>query len=407
MGEWAVTKGDEVIVERLRADTRHRVEAAASLGRGLLTAAAALLLVAILLAGLILVPIAGLGLPILAQALAAVRLLARSHGDWAGRVLGERFVPGYGIALPTDLHKRGRELRWLAALVPIVAVTTLVPAGFVLAAVAIASKPKDPAGRVAEGLAGLLLIGVAWLLLPWLARMQALVTFRLLAEPDRADLAARVAQLTVSRSTAVDAQSAELRRIERDLHDGAQARLVALTMSLGMAEDSIAGDPEQARKLVVEARESATTALAELRDLVRGVMPPVLADRGLPGALEAAALLCPIPVRVAVGIPGRPSPPVESAMYFAAVEALTNIAKHSSATTAWLRLSHEAGVLSLVVGDDGTGGACPDRGTGLAGVWRRLSVFDGALTVSSPAGGPTEILVEVPCGLSSPKITLS
>lgn len=133
----------------------------------------------------------------------------------------------------------------------------------------------------------------------------------------------------------------------------------------------------------------------------------MLSDRGLPGALQAAALLCPVPVDVDVDLPDRPEAPVESAVYFAAAEALTNIAKHSGASRAWVELRHAAGVLRLRVGDDGRGGADPAAGTGLAGIRRRLSAFDGALTVRSPVGGPTELTVEVPCALSSPKISHS
>ncbi|MFD9948090.1 sensor domain-containing protein [Nonomuraea sp. NPDC059023] len=398
---------------RFGAHVRRRMASAGGLVLGLLTGAAALSLVVLVVAGLILVPVAGLGLPVLIEALVLVRALAGLHGRWAARVLGTPSSGSYGERPQRRLGARlrdprtRREIRWLLACGPVAAGTTLVPGALVAGAVAVMSKPKDLAGTVAQAFAAALLVLIAWLLLPWLCRLQARITWNLLVPADRAELAARVAELTASRSMAVDTQAAELRRIERDLHDGAQARLVALSMSLGLAEQSIAGDPEQARRLVMEARESATTALAELRDLVRGVHPPVLADRGLPGALEAAALLCPVPVRVEGGVQGRPPAPVESAAYFAAVEALTNVAKHSSADRAWLGLAYDGGVLRLVVGDDGVGGASLDHGRGLAGVRSRLSVFDGTLTVRSPRGGPTEIIMEVPCALSSPKITLS
>ncbi|MEV4159748.1 sensor histidine kinase [Nonomuraea dietziae] len=217
---------------------------------------------------------------------------------------------------------------------------------------------------------------------------------------------ARLADLLLHPDTRVrelaDAQAAELRRIERDLHDGAQARLISIRMTLGLARS--APDP---RGLIEEAWESAGQALTDLRDLVRNIHPPVLADRGLVGALQAAALLCPVPVRLDLDLEGRPEAPVESALYFAATEALSNIAKHSGASSAWVRLTYADGVLRLTVGDDGRGGADPAAGTGLRGIARRLSAFEGTLTVHSPPGGPSELIMELPCALSSPKISLS
>ncbi|MEV5554803.1 histidine kinase [Nonomuraea wenchangensis] len=210
-------------------------------------------------------------------------------------------------------------------------------------------------------------------------------------------LARRVRELTASRAAAVDARAAELRRIERDLHDGAQARLIAVRMSLGLARS--ADDPEQARELIEEAWESAGQALTDLRDLVRGIHPPVLADRGLAGAIEAATLMCPVPVATDLVLTGRPEPPVESALYFAAAEALSNVTKHSQATRAWVRLRRTGDGLRLVVGDDGHGGADPAAGTGLGGIAERLSAFDGTLTVQSPPGGPTVLTMELPCAL--------
>jgi signal transduction histidine kinase len=215
-------------------------------------------------------------------------------------------------------------------------------------------------------------------------------------------LTTRVAQLSESRAVSVDTHSSELRRIERDLHDGAQARLVALGMSLGMAEETVDDNPELAKQLLAEARESTTTALAELRGLVRGILPPVLADRGLEGALQALALANPLPVQVAIDLPGRPPEPVESAVYFSIAEALTNTAKHGAADQVWLRLSYSDGKLVAVVGDDGRGGASVEPGGGLHGLERRLAAFDGTLLVTSPLGGPTVVYLEVPCALTPP-----
>jgi signal transduction histidine kinase len=222
------------------------------------------------------------------------------------------------------------------------------------------------------------------------------------------DLARRVRHLSRTRAEAVQAQAAELRRIERDLHDGAQARLVGLGMSIGLAAELMARDPEQARRLLIEAREASGQALTELRDLVRGIHPPVLAERGLDGALRALALTVPLPVDVDIDLPGRPEAPVESAVYFAVAEALANAAKHGRARRAWLRLAYADGVLAAEVGDDGVGGADPERGGGgLVGVRRRLDAFDGTMSVASPPGGPTVVTMELPCVLYSPRTSPS
>jgi len=201
----------------------------------------------------------------------------------------------------------------------------------------------------------------------------------------------------------VDAATSELRRIERDLHDGAQARLVALGMNLRAVERVLPGNPQAALALVAEARETSVRALSELRDLIRGIYPPVLADRGLGHAVRALALDTPLPTELDIDMPGRPSAPVESACYFAVAEALANAVKHSGARRVQIRISHAASILRIEVADDGVGGADPARGTGLQGVERRLGTFDGILAVSSPPGGPTMIVMEVPCVLSSPK----
>ena len=221
-------------------------------------------------------------------------------------------------------------------------------------------------------------------------------------EPD-AELAGRVEQLTQTRADAVDTAAAELRRVERDLHDGAQARLVALGMNLRAAERLIPTSPQAALALVAEARETSAKALTELRDLIRGVHPPVLADRGLADAVQALALDTPIRTETGIDLPGRLEPPVESACYFAVAEALANAVKHSGARLVQIRIRHADGMLNIMVTDDGVGGADPAKGSGLAGIERRLGTFDGILAVSSPPGGPTMIVMEVPCALSSPR----
>lgn len=254
---------------------------------------------------------------------------------------------------------------------------------------------------------GLLLLALWWWVAPHLLRGYARLSGALLGPSGTTTLAARVQELADSRAETLDTQAAELRRIERDLHDGAQARLVSVGISLGMAEEVLRTDPVAAARLLAEAREGSGQALTELRELVRGMHPPVLADRGLAGAVQALALAHPLPVRVDDHLPGRPPAPVESAAYFTVAEALTNVAKHARATSATVRLRYGNGRLLVTVSDDGRGGAAAASGGGLYGVARRLSAFDGTVDVTSPVGGPTVVHLEIPCELSSAKTTRS
>ena len=234
---------------------------------------------------------------------------------------------------------------------------------------------------------------------PRILKAHAQFSAALLA-PTRNELDAQLGRLNESRSQAVDASAAELRRIERDLHDGAQARLVSLGMSIGLAEQVLRDDPELALKLLAEARESSGQALTDLRHLVRGIHPPVLAERGLDGAVRALTLTLPLPVDLRIELPGRPPAPVESAAYFAIAEVLANVVKHSAARSAWVQLEYSQGRLIAIIGDDGTGGAVPRVGGGLRGIDRRLAAFDGVIAVTSPVGGPTVVTMELPCALS-------
>jgi signal transduction histidine kinase len=218
-----------------------------------------------------------------------------------------------------------------------------------------------------------------------------------------AELAGRVQRLTETRGHALDAAAAEMRRIERDLHDGAQTRLVALGMNLRALERMLPASPEAARALAAEAIETSARALSDLRLLVRGIYPPVLADRGLGHAVRALALDTALPVDMDIDLPGRLTAPVESACYFAVAEAFANAVKHSGARRIHLLIEHADDLLRIEVYDNGVGGADPALGTGLSGVERRLGTFDGILAVSSPPGGPTMIAMEVPCRLLSPK----
>ncbi|MCL2585935.1 MAG: histidine kinase [Streptosporangiales bacterium] len=238
---------------------------------------------------------------------------------------------------------------------------------------------------------------------PWLLKGHAVFSGFLLA-PTRKELEARLTRVTESRSETVDASAAELRRIERDLHDGAQARIVSFSLSVGLAEQMVRDDPDRALELLAEARASSGQALAELRTLVRGIHPPVLAERGLGGAIEALALTVPIPVDVHLDLPARLPEPVESAVYFAVAEALANVVKHSGADRASVQAEYADGRLVAMVSDNGAGGAGPLSGGGLCGIERRMTAFDGTMAVTSPPGGPTMVTMELPCELSLAKI---
>ncbi len=238
---------------------------------------------------------------------------------------------------------------------------------------------------------------------PWLLRGYGFLARSMLAPTRQAELALRVRQLAQTRTEALDTGAAEIRRIERDLHDGAQARLVAMGMTLDAAGQIMDENPEAARALVFEARDASIRALAELRALVRGIHPPVLADRGLADAIQALALDSPMRIHVVSDLHGRPSAPIESAAYFAVSELLANVSKHAEARETWIDIRYTDGMLRIGVTDNGHGGADPSRGSGLRGIERRLASFDGVMAISSPPGGPTAVTMEIPCALSSPK----
>ncbi len=335
------------------------------------------------------------GIGILLLTLPASRWIADRHRAMAARVLGQPLDPDYRPLTGGPLERlrtmaadpmTWRVLGWL-----LVSATF----GFLLSLLAVV---------LALGVATW---GIWWYAVgPIMGARSALDRF-FLVRGRTEQLEERVQVLTETRADAVDHSAAELRRIERDLHDGAQARLVALSMNLGMVDDLFDSDPEQARRLVSEARTSTQAALGELRDVVRGIHPPLLADRGLGGAVQALALDMAIPVSVTIHFAARPPAPVESAVYFAIAECLANVGKHSGAEHAWVELDHDGQALRAVVGDDGRGGADPAQGTGMRGVMRRLSAFDGTMSLSSPERGPTLVTLEVPCALSSPKTTPS
>ncbi len=368
------------------------------------------------------------------------RLTRRLLGDWAGISVAEAYQPPPSPRLP--FHERlywltsdpatRRDLIWSAVnatfgwLIAALSAIAMV-AGFLLVATglrhqfgtstsqAFTAKPGSPSLphpvvlhvhsggaplQIAVGLA-LATLGVA--IAPWALRGYTGLARTLLAPTGQAELTQRVYHLAQTRMETIDSGAAEIRRIERDLHDGAQARLVAVGMTLGAAEDLIGTSPDAARALLAEARDSSAQALAELRDLVRGIHPPVLADRGLADAIRALALDSGLRVEVMADLPGRPPAPVESAAYFAACELLANVSKHAATRQAWIDLRHERGTLRIDVTDNGQGGADPAGGTGLRGIERRVAAFDGILALNSPAGGPTVANLEIPCALSSPK----
>ncbi|MCP2261596.1 Signal transduction histidine kinase [Streptoalloteichus tenebrarius] len=242
---------------------------------------------------------------------------------------------------------------------------------------------------------GLLLVPVSAYLLALLAGAHAAVA-RVLLHGGQEPLRAELVEVTRSRARLVDAFEAERRRIERDLHDGAQERLVSLTLRLGMARLDLPRDTP-AYQNVSAAHDQAKQLMAELRELVRGIHPRVLTDRGLPAALGELADRCPVPVSVRADLPERMPAPVEATAYFVVSEALANVAKHSGADSVSITARREGGLLTVEVHDDGTGGADPDRGTGLTGLADRVAVIDGRMFLSSPAGGPTLLRVELPC----------
>ncbi|MER6010563.1 sensor histidine kinase [Streptomyces bluensis] len=257
------------------------------------------------------------------------------------------------------------------------------------------------------------LLGVGWIAIilglgPGMARLQAQPGRLLLAAGPDTDLSLRIAELTATRAAALDAHATELRRIERSLHDGTQNRLVTVTVLLGAARRQVARDPAGADELLERAQSAAEQALAELRTVSRSILPPVLADRGLAGALSGLAAECAVPCRTDVEAPERCAASVEATAYFVVAEALTNIAKHSGAGQAAVTVRARGGRLNLRIEDDGRGGAGgtsqamgtggEDGGSGLTGIRRRVAAHDGTLRVTSPPGGPTTLEVDLPCG---------
>jgi signal transduction histidine kinase len=298
-----------------------------------------------------------------------------------------------------------KELAWLLLLVPLgtaaasVAVAAWAAAATLLAIPAVASAAPDrsllgelsTALRVLAPVGGVVLVVLAAAITQAAAAGLAFLARALLAPDERRVLEQRVAALTETRAGAVESADQTLRRIERDLHDGAQHRLAYVALELGRARQKLDSDPAAAGPLVDRALEESRRALGELRDLVRGVHPSVLEDRGLDAALSGLAARSAVPVRTRVELPARPPRAQETAAYFVVAEALTNAARHAGATRVDVDVRERDGRLAVRVADDGRGGAAPAPGGGLAGLAQRIEALDGTLTVTSPPGGGTTL----------------
>ncbi len=406
----------DIALRTLSAAGRAIAQLASGLGTALLA-----LFVLLWLAATAVTSVVGVGLLMAPVLLRALHALAGRERDRLARrgpeVAAPEPPPTRLRAALVDPTTR-RELGWLVrhstvgallgllgVLLPVLAVRdtafplywTFMPEGATATSVGMGNARTWP-----DALA-VMLLGVGWIAIvlglgPGMARLQSGPGRRLLSAGPDADLSLRVAELTATRAAALDAHATELRRIERSLHDGAQNRLVSVTVLVGAARRMVARDPAGADELLERAQSAAEQALAELRAVARGILPPVLADRGLAGALSGLAADCAVPCRIDVEVPERCAASVEATAYFVVAEALTNIAKHSGAGHAVVTARGRGGRLLLRVEDDGRGGAEADGGTGLTGIRRRVAAHDGSLSLASPPGGPTVLEVDLPCG---------
>ena len=412
-----MTYGPDVIVARLRA----ALDAFEHLAGGLGTALLALAALAWLL-GTAALCLVGVGVLLLPTALRLVRAVADRErarlSRWGREIVSPEPLPARPRAALADPAVR-RELGWLvvhatlgfllgatALTIPITALHDIsLPLWWQLVSpepAVVAQQfyaATDWPGAFVACLIGLAELTIGVLLMPAMARLQAWVGIRLLS-PDRGtDLAMRVAQLTATRAAALDAHAVELRRIERSLHDGTQNRLVAVNVLIGAARRALARDPADSKEFLDRAQDAAEQALAELRGVVRSILPPVLADRSLPDALSGLAAACPVSCHLDAEMPDRCAVSVEATAYFVVAEALTNIARHSGADNAAVRLHRREDRLCLEIRDDGVGGASSTSGSGLTGIRQRVEAHDGLFALTSPVGGPTTLTVSLPCGL--------
>ncbi|MFI7449228.1 histidine kinase [Nonomuraea sp. NPDC049714] len=364
-------------------------------------------------------PPVGFALAVLTLVLAVIPPALRRGMPWLTRVQRSRFEAFLGVRIPpvpaapslrTSSLWRQIGYHLLSPLVGMVgAVMVAVVWGAGLVGVSAFLPPliqppplvfpidlRNPVVLAVYIVLGILLLFLA----PILARAMAMLDLsiaRTLLGPSHQELGQRIETLTESRAGVIDAADAERRRIERDLHDGAQQRLVSLAMNLGLARATLSDLPDPAREAIERAHEESKQALKELRDLVRGLHPAVLNDQGLDAALSGVAARAPIPVRLRVDIERRTTPTIEAVAFFIVSEALTNIAKHAAATKAEVTVRREGDRLHVLVHDDGCGGATLDGGTGLRGLGQRIDSVDGTLRLRSPLGGPTTIEVDLPC----------
>jgi signal transduction histidine kinase len=367
--------------------------------------------------GLGMLPVFLVGLPILAATMLAWRRFAAWERERAALVLGAPIAPppspvraGTGLWARLVAHVRWRttwkELAWAVLLVPLGTLTGAAATAAWSVGVALVA---TPAGHlvapddttlgelawpwlVAAPIAGVAALGAAALVAEGLGAAMGALARSLLGAAERDVLAARVDTLETTRAGAVESADQMLRRIERDLHDGAQHRLSYVAMELGRARKRLAaGDAEGAAPIVDRAFEESKQAMAELRDLVRGIHPSILADRGLKDAVSGLAGRCPVPVAIDIDLPERPPATVETAAYFVVAEALTNVGRHAGASSATVTIRRDAGRLVVTVADDGHGGARVVPGGGLGGLRQRVAALDGTLEVDSPPGGGTTI----------------
>jgi signal transduction histidine kinase len=361
------------------------------------------------------------GIPILFFTLLLVRWGANLERERAALVLGApiarpRRLPPASTRLSDRLfaplrdRRTWRDLGYMLLLGPVgVIAGTIAIALWSVALAALLTPvfaPSAPAGSLLDDLGGAsLAIAIAAIPLAVLATLvtralaagSAALAQSLLAVDDRAELAQRITTLEASRSGAVESADARLRRIERDLHDGAQHRLAYIAMELGRARSKLATDPTSADALLAGAHDESKVAMRELRDLVRGIHPSVLSDRGLDAALSGLAERATVPVEIRGSAEDRLPPAVETAAYFVVAETLTNVGRHSGAGKAYVDVRRDADELVLEIGDDGNGGARRRPGSGLEGLAQRIEALDGTLDVDSPEGGPTRIVARLPC----------
>ncbi|MFD4190839.1 MULTISPECIES: sensor histidine kinase [Amycolatopsis] len=324
-----------------------------------------------------------IGIPILLWTTSMVRGFGDLERRWVRRMLGTPLPPADRVPVEGGVLRRWR--------MRLVDSTTWRDLAYLLVAFPLSVV------EFAVGIASIVLVPMAIWVAPWIGWVHGSLAIALLG-PNRAErLRVKAQQLQASRARGVDAAEAERRRIERDLHDGAQQRLVAVALNLGRVKNKLDKEPDAVRALIEEAHTDAKLAVSELRDLARGIYPAVLGDRGLDAALSALAAKTPIPVEVAVDIEPRPPAAVETTAYFIAGETLTNVAKHSGATEAQVKAWRTDDKVIIEITDNGHGGAEVRPGGGLAGLADRAATIDGVMTVVSPEGGPTVVRADLPC----------